>query len=79
MALHELGHAVFGLADEYEGPGSAPGASGPGEPAAPNLSLVGDPALVKWRDLVTADGSVGCYEGADRVSTGCLLYTSRCV
>ncbi len=79
VALHELGHAVFGLADEYEGPGSAPGASGPGEPAAPNLSLVGDPALVKWRDLVTADGSVGCYEGADRVSTGVYRPSPRCL
>ena len=43
VALHELGHAVFGLADEYEGPRLRSGASGPGEPAAPNLSPRGRP------------------------------------
>ena len=52
VAIHELGHSAFGLADEYDygGPGHWPG----GEPPEPNVSAMADPAQVKWRQLVNA-------------------------
>lgn len=76
LALHELGHSAFGLADEYGGDG--PAASGPGEPDRVNVSRTGDPSRVKWADLVTPDGLVGCYEGADRVTSGMFRPSRRC-
>lgn len=52
VAIHEMGHSAFGLADEYDygGPDQWPG----GEPGEPNVSAEADPALVKWSALVTA-------------------------
>lgn len=77
LALHELGHAAFDLADEYGGPG--PAASGPGEPNRVNVSRVGDPAAVKWAALVTPAGEVGCFEGGDRTSVGVFRPSRRCL
>lgn len=62
IALHEIGHSAFGLADEYytyAGCGSAPVAAynryaGP-EVNKPNVSAHGDRAANKWRELVAAD------------------------
>jgi hypothetical protein len=76
LAVHELGHAAFDLADEYGGDG--PAASGDGEPHRVNVSRVGDPSRVKWADLVTADGQVGCYEGGDRTAYGIYRPSLRC-
>lgn len=76
LAVHELGHAAFDLADEYGGEGEA--ASGPGEPHRVNVSRVGDPALVKWRDLVGPAADVGCFEGADRTASGMYRPSSTC-
>jgi hypothetical protein len=51
IALHEMGHSAFGLADEY---GAAPGsfeqiANPPlGEPHEPNVTAQTDPARLKW-------------------------------
>lgn len=51
VALHELGHSAFGLADEYsEYPGS-PGAHV--ELAAPNVTR--DVAAAKWQAMFTTD------------------------
>lgn len=52
VAIHEMGHSSFGLADEYDygGPDDWPG----GEPGEPNVSAEPDPAAVKWSALVTA-------------------------
>ncbi len=59
IAIHEMGHTVFGLADEYEywaGCGvdtdrnSYPG----GEPAEPNVTIDSNRASMKWGDLVSA-------------------------
>lgn len=52
VAVHEMGHSAFGLADEYDygGPDDWPG----GEPGEPNVTAQSDPALVKWSALVTA-------------------------
>jgi hypothetical protein len=59
IALHEIGHSAFGLADEYEcwaGCGvDAPGTHDhhpPGEPAEPNVTLDSNRATNKWRALV---------------------------
>jgi hypothetical protein len=56
IALHEMGHSVFGLADEY---GAAAGsfeqiANQPlGEPHEPNVTAQTDPARLKWIGAVT--------------------------
>lgn len=57
IALHELGHSAFGLADEYPSKAGCdvpdPGHDvhpGP-EPDYPNVTL--DPTAVKWADLLT--------------------------
>jgi hypothetical protein len=57
VALHELGHSEFHLADEYEylaGCGVAEGhdVHPAGEPAEPNVTLDPNRATNKWRDLV---------------------------
>lgn len=57
VALHELGHSEFGLADEYEylaGCGVAEGhdVHPAGEPSEPNVTLDPNRATNKWRDLV---------------------------
>jgi hypothetical protein len=59
IALHELGHTAFGLADEYDylaGCGVDVGHdtySGP-EPWQPNVTKESERAAVKWRDLIAA-------------------------
>lgn len=52
VAIHELGHSAFGLADEYDygGPDRYQGA----EPAEPNVTLMSDPTSVKWGTFVDA-------------------------
>lgn len=77
LALHELGHAAFDLADEYGGEG--PAASGEGEPRRVNVTRESDPALVKWASLVTGDGEVGCFEGGDRTSLGVYRASRTCL
>jgi acylphosphatase len=61
IALHEMGHTAFGLADEYEsyvgcghpddiGHESFP----PGEPIQPNITTDVNRATIKWRSLIQA-------------------------
>ncbi|MFK4227541.1 M64 family metallopeptidase [Streptomyces sp. NPDC019890] len=62
IAIHELGHSVGGLADEYDTPGTTyPG----GEPREPNVTT--DPRGAKWASYLgrnTPDGGViGAYQG----------------
>lgn len=49
IAIHEIGHSAFGLADEYGGDGSATPA---GEPAKPNVTRDTNRATNKWRALI---------------------------
>ena len=50
VAVHELGHSLFGLADEY--------ASGAGDATSPNCAAAG---CAKWQDLIAAGmPGVGC-------------------
>jgi hypothetical protein len=53
--IHELGHAIGNLADEYcsDDPDEKLGTQFPGpEPTRVNITTVTNPAALKWRDLV---------------------------
>ncbi|MES9991893.1 MAG: M64 family metallopeptidase [Candidatus Thiodiazotropha sp.] len=73
VALHEFGHAAFGLADEYdyyaggdeEGQDNHPGP----EPMQPNVTIEADPALVKWSSLVNAGSAVPTMNNPDCSTT----------
>ncbi len=52
VAIHEIGHSAFALADEYDYDGDDTFTGT--EPAARNVTAESDPALVKWAALVTA-------------------------
>ena len=53
LFLHEFGHHFAGLADEYYTSAVAYGpVTRPVEPWEPNVTALGDPAKLKWRDLV---------------------------
>lgn len=57
IALHEMGHTAFGLADEYEyllgcGLEDDHDRHPAGEPSQPNVTTTADRAKLKWRDLV---------------------------
>lgn len=67
-ALHELGHSLFGLADEYGGPLAGGWVK---EPDYPNITL--DRRGAKWRHLVT-----GAYEGGGGYSVGVWRPTLNC-
>jgi hypothetical protein len=49
IAIHEMGHSAFGLADEYGGDGSATPA---GEPSQPNVTRDTNRNTNKWRALI---------------------------
>jgi hypothetical protein len=59
IAIHEIGHSAFGLADEYENGGTAGGT----EPGEPNVTLDANRATNKWRDLIAASTPMpsSCY------------------
>ena len=49
IAIHEMGHSAFGLADEYGGNGAGTPA---GEPSQPNVTRDTSLTTNKWRDLI---------------------------
>jgi hypothetical protein len=51
IAIHELGHSAFGLADEYGGDGTGTPA---GEPPEPNVTRNTNRGTNKWRALIAA-------------------------
>lgn len=51
IAIHEIGHSAFGLADEYGGDGTATPA---GEPPEPNVTRNTNRVTNKWRALIAA-------------------------
>jgi len=77
IALHEIGHTAFGLADEYDY-GTC---SLNGEPAEPDVTMNGTRS-VKWRGLISAstpvptsagaypNGTVGVFQGAQYCASG---------
>jgi len=59
IGMHELGHAAFGLADEYEywagcGIDTNRNNHPVGEPTEPNVTTSNTRAAIKWRDLIAA-------------------------
>jgi len=64
IAIHEMGHTAFGLADEYSCfAGCSSGETGHdsytgGEPAQPNVTANGDPATIKWAALIAGGTAV---------------------
>lgn len=63
VAIHEIGHSAFGLADEYDYDSGDNYAGA--EPGAPNVSTQSDPALVKWSSFVTAGADNPTMPNAD--------------
>ena len=89
VVLHELGHAVFQLGDEYQTDGSERYTDS--EPPRPNLTIQPDASRCKWSSFVgtqTAYGeTVGTYEGGyvkyatgifRPVPGGCLMNSLNC-
>lgn len=78
VALHEIGHSAFGLADEYDY-GSC---SNNGEPSAANVTRSTSRATVKWRAFINAatpiptqagsvaNGTVGLFQGGQYCTSG---------
>lgn len=69
--MHELGHLLFGLGDEYEYLGHCD-TDGPewstapaDEPTFPNVTAETDPARLKWRDLVSPGVSIPTMRNPD--------------
>ncbi|GGS52920.1 MULTISPECIES: M64 family metallopeptidase [Actinokineospora] len=69
IAIHELGHSVGGLADEYYTPGTTYRG---GEPREPNVTT--DPRGGKWASYLgrtTPDGgTIGAYQGGHQYEYG---------
>ena len=71
VVLHEMGHAAFGLADEYGtwqgcGSGETDHNNAPaGEPIEPNVTLVTNRATLKWRHLVHPEVPVPTMQNPD--------------
>lgn len=71
IAMHEMGHAAFGLADEYEYlSGCASGEAGHDtftdpEPTEPNVTKETDRTKVKWRAQIDAATAVPTMRNAD--------------
>ncbi len=78
LALHELGHTLFGLADEYDY-GSCYGS---GEPSAPNVTRQTQRGYIKWGAKIAGStplptplnryalGTVGLFQGGNYCATG---------
>ncbi|HEX2222391.1 MAG TPA: M64 family metallopeptidase [Candidatus Limnocylindria bacterium] len=71
IAIHEMGHSAFGLADEYEyyagcNSGETDRNNHPAtEPSEPNVTIVSDRATLKWRHLVDSATDVPTTENGD--------------
>jgi len=94
VALHELGHGMFGLADEYDGVRGT--YTGGREPSAPNITIETDRDKLKWRHLVSPDTpvptqmhgeplentrlryEVGLFEGGSRFERGVYRPAHNC-
>jgi hypothetical protein len=75
VVVHEMGHTLAGLGDEYDYAGSTPRES-------PNTTQTTDPALIRWRHWIDAgtpiptpetaayNSVVGLFEGAAYNTTG---------
>lgn len=78
IALHEIGHSAFQLADEYDY-GTCATSSEPGQA---NITRATSRGSIKWRDLIAtstavptqpgsyANGTVGLFQGANYCTSG---------
>ncbi len=69
VGMHEMGHAVFGLADEYEywsgcGESGHDTFSGP-EPSEPNVTANSNRATIKWASLIAGATPMPTTSNAD--------------
>lgn len=64
VAIHEMGHSVFDLADEYDNDQPEDSYTG-GEPMRANVTIEPDPTLVKWNSLVTAGADIPTWENTN--------------
>jgi hypothetical protein len=71
IVLHELGHALGGLGDEYEYDSSVDTYTG-GEPGSPNLTIQTARNSVKWFDLITPTTPVPTWNRPDCTNAGLL-------
>jgi hypothetical protein len=69
IAIHELGHSAFGLADEYGGNGNDTPA---GEPPKPNVTRDTNLATNKWRALVAVGTPMPTQCNPGCVGSGCV-------
>jgi len=69
IAIHEMGHSAFGLADEYEYYSncaeSGHNKHSGGEPSQPNITTNKNRATTKWRSLIQASTPVPTTANAD--------------
>ncbi|MBS0504713.1 MAG: hypothetical protein JSS55_13130 [Proteobacteria bacterium] len=65
IALHELGHSAFGLADEYDSAGQ----SATDAPIEPNVSGTADRAQLKWASLVAPATPLPTLRAGDPIPT----------
>ncbi|HEV3217075.1 MAG TPA: M64 family metallopeptidase [Vicinamibacterales bacterium] len=88
--VHEFGHNLAGLGDEYTGNVTyETSAAERPEPWEPNLTALKNPAALKWRDLVEAGtpiptppsfaGRVGAFEGGGYVEHGLYRPEAACI
>ena len=88
--VHELGHNLAGLADEYVGTVTyETGAALKAEPWEPNVTAMRNPGELKWGDLVEPGtplptplsfaGKVGAYEGAAYEARGLYRPEAECI
>ncbi len=88
--VHELGHNLAGLADEYVGTVTyETGAALKTEPWEPNVTAMRNPGELKWSDLVEPGtplptplsfaGKVGAYEGAAYEARGLYRPEAECI
>ena len=69
VLLHELGHTIVGLADEYNFNHCNHGPNGPSEPGSPNISAESDATKVKWKHW-TGYQHISTYEGGGYCKNG---------
>jgi hypothetical protein len=76
--VHEFGHHIAGLADEYytSSVAYAPAAERI-EPWEPNVTALLDPAALKWKDLVSADTPIPTPWGKEAFETYSLEIQKR--
>ena len=88
--VHEFGHNLAGLADEYTGNVTyETGRADKPEPWEPNITALKDPSALKWRDLVepgtpiptppSLAGKVGAFEGAGYEARGLYRPEAACI